>query len=210
LQPLLLFCKIQALTRQEIALTKMNMMTDYLIAEETAEKFGITVERLYAILNRKDCPKGIINDEGKFNVEAVGKFLAKLKKVNDKLREFYRQKKEGKAVEAPQHTKETKKAAKKASKKAKPAGQCNGTCCKIPNTSPAKSEAPKLTYDEFRRKFWEQNRRWELAISGIPTREIMTALVADALEYGYSLYRGENPEKRRSGWIVTTHHCHCK
>jgi len=65
----------------------------FLTSQQAADKFGITVEKLERISNRKDCPANFVDTKGYYDEEKVGKILAHMRKQADKVKEYYTKKK---------------------------------------------------------------------------------------------------------------------
>jgi len=170
-------------------------MTTYLSANETAAKFGIPVNALDKILNRKDCVKNIVDDTGRFNVEAVAAMLNKMKQAAERTRQWAAKKAAQKTT-----TKATKKTMKKAAKSVQKKKVYRRRRVKqVVHELPADPSALQekvpgkawSTFSESKRKFWEQNARWERVIDGTLTVQDALQLVNAALEFSYTELTGE-------------------
>jgi len=167
-------------------------MTTFLSANETAAKFGIMAEKLDKILNRKDCPKDMVDDRGYFSVEAVAAMLTKMKKAAESAKQWHDNKVANKTVK--KSTKRTaKKTVKRAVKKtAKPVPTkkaCRRKSTSAIETAPTVGTAPTatvITFSDYKRKFWEFKGRWAKVVDGTMTSQETLNLVKDALEFGYA------------------------
>jgi len=138
----------------------------FLSPQETADKFGITVEKLERMSKRKDCPADFVDENGCYNEEKVGKMLDFLQKQAEYTKKYHAAKRAESAEGTPQT-----RAAKKSKTQKK----------HYVSTPAASSES----YDEFVMRFWETDEMWRDFVTAEVNENWLRYFLNAALEFGY-------------------------
>jgi hypothetical protein len=160
-------------------------MPQYLSADEVAAKFGVSTTKLDRILDRKDCPENMTDDEGNFDVEKVGEFLSHMKKLAGYSRKSQQRKRE-EQKNTPQRKVPKSRGAKRGPK---------GPRKKSTPVAIASANSRKFAdFHAFKRKFWETNHRWERYVDGDLTSAELNQFILAALVFGWQVHTGQNME----------------
>ena len=136
-------------------------------AEDTAKRFGITVEKLERMSKRKSCPKGFVDSDGLYDHDKVRKLLDLMEKQRAGAHKSH----------AARRGKTTEQAAEKKPKR------------KARN-EPRHQTSTQETFEEFAMRFWETDEMWKEFVSAEANEAYLRYFVNSALQFGYNSLQG--------------------
>jgi hypothetical protein len=155
-----------------------------------ATKFGIDVSKLEKIRNRSDCIRNIVDENGNWSEEIVGRMLTRMKKLAETSKEHDRRRRAEKSTDRP-----TTNRRKPKSTKDKPKTRAKVVKAKTKATRCAKvAKQPSVTYplisqdisfESFKYQFWLKGDKWRQLIDK-PLGDDARQLIDAALEFGYA------------------------
>lgn len=152
------------------------------IAQQAADKFGITLEKLQRISQRKSAPAGLIDEHGQYDTDILEKFLKKIA-IEIAAAKKYAAKKRVEAGVKPRNTNSSKP---KRAKRVKSVKAAKAAKKQVRKTKRVIRRKTQESFQDFIRRFWLEEEHWMSFLeAGESTLDWALRFTNAALEFGF-------------------------